>query len=99
MEFVNGGELFTHIHRNRYFTFEVARFFAAETVLAFEYLVRMGCCASIWSVWVAVRVSGPYGLLCVYLVRMGCCASIWSVWVALRVSGPYGLLCVVQWPS
>jgi serine/threonine protein kinase len=45
MEFVNGGELFTHIHRNRYFTFEVARFFAAETVLAFEYLVRMGCCA------------------------------------------------------
>lgn len=41
MEYINGGELFTHIHRNRYFTFEVARFFAAETVLAFEYLVCM----------------------------------------------------------
>ncbi|KNC81270.1 AGC/PKA protein kinase [Sphaeroforma arctica JP610] len=38
LEFINGGEMFTHIHRNRYFTSDVARFFAAETVLAFEYL-------------------------------------------------------------
>jgi len=40
LEFVNGGEMFTHIQKQkrRRFTFEVTRFFAAETVLAFEYL-------------------------------------------------------------
>lgn len=38
LEYINGGEMFTHIHRNRRFTFEVARFFTAEIVLAFEYL-------------------------------------------------------------
>eukprot|EP00126_Sphaerothecum_destruens_P002327 Sdes_comp15759_c0_seq1m4819 len=30
--------MFTHIHRNRYFQPEVARFFAAQVTLAFEYL-------------------------------------------------------------
>lgn len=38
LEYVNGGEMFTHIHRNRRFSFEVARFFAAEITLAFEFL-------------------------------------------------------------
>lgn len=40
LEFVNGGEMFTHIQKQkrRRFTAEQTRFFAAETVLAFEYL-------------------------------------------------------------
>ncbi len=40
LEFVNGGEMFTHIQKqkNHHFTEEQTRFFAAETVLAFEYL-------------------------------------------------------------
>jgi len=40
LEFVNGGEMFTHIQKQkkRRFTPEQTRFFAAETVLAFEYL-------------------------------------------------------------
>ncbi|EDQ84285.1 uncharacterized protein MONBRDRAFT_12960 [Monosiga brevicollis MX1] len=40
LEFVNGGEMFTHIQkqRKRRFTEEQTRFFSAETVLAFEYL-------------------------------------------------------------
>merc|ERR1711988_1666241 len=40
LEFVNGGEVFTHIQkqRKRRFSEEQTRFFAAETVLAFEYL-------------------------------------------------------------
>ena len=38
LEFVNGGEMFTHIQqqKNRRFNWEQTRFFAAETVLAFE---------------------------------------------------------------
>eukprot|EP00052_Salpingoeca_macrocollata_P001199 m.24356 g.24356 ORF g.24356 m.24356 type:complete len:384 (+) comp11186_c0_seq1:97-1248(+) len=40
LEFVNGGEMFTHIQKQkkRRFTEEQTRFFAAETVIAFEYL-------------------------------------------------------------
>eukprot|EP00035_Acanthoeca_spectabilis_P020537 m.433423 g.433423 ORF g.433423 m.433423 type:complete len:392 (+) comp17574_c0_seq1:122-1297(+) len=40
LEFVNGGEMFTHIQKQkrRRFTAEQTKFFAAETVLAFEYL-------------------------------------------------------------
>eukprot|EP00045_Choanoeca_perplexa_P015404 m.193183 g.193183 ORF g.193183 m.193183 type:complete len:380 (+) comp16975_c1_seq2:145-1284(+) len=40
LEFVNGGEMFTHIQkqRKRRFTEEQTRFFSAETTLAFEYL-------------------------------------------------------------
>eukprot|EP00123_Amoebidium_parasiticum_P013498 comp21990_c1_seq1/m.31792 comp21990_c1_seq1/g.31792 ORF comp21990_c1_seq1/g.31792 comp21990_c1_seq1/m.31792 type:complete len:473 (-) comp21990_c1_seq1:231-1649(-) len=38
LEYINGGEMFTHIHRNRFFSYEIARHFAAQTVLAFEYL-------------------------------------------------------------
>eukprot|EP00124_Ichthyophonus_hoferi_P002303 Ihof_evm6s151 gene=Ihof_evmTU6s151 len=38
LEYVSGGEMFSHIHRNRHFSYEVARFFAAQIVLVFEYL-------------------------------------------------------------
>jgi protein kinase A len=40
LEFVNGGEMFTHIQKQKKHRFdeEQTRFFAAETVLAFEYL-------------------------------------------------------------
>lgn len=40
LEFVNGGEMFTHIQKQkkRKFTPEQTRFFSAETVLGFEYL-------------------------------------------------------------
>lgn len=40
LEFVNGGEMFTHIQKQkkRRFNYEQTRFFAAETILAFEYL-------------------------------------------------------------
>jgi protein kinase A len=40
LEFVNGGEMFTHIQKQKKHRFEEdqTRFFAAETVLAFEYL-------------------------------------------------------------
>eukprot|EP00128_Syssomonas_multiformis_P014602 Colp12_sorted_trinity150504_noHs@23531 len=38
LEYVNGGEMFTHLHRFGRFTSDVARFYVAEVVLAFEYL-------------------------------------------------------------
>jgi protein kinase A len=38
IEYINGGEMFTHIHRNRHFSYDVAKFFAAEVVMGFEYL-------------------------------------------------------------
>lgn len=40
LEFINGGEMFTHIQKQkkRRFSEEQTRFFSAETVLAFEYL-------------------------------------------------------------
>eukprot|EP00124_Ichthyophonus_hoferi_P004780 Ihof_evm1s575 gene=Ihof_evmTU1s575 len=38
MEYINGGEMFTHIHRNHYFSYDITRFFAAQVVMAFEYL-------------------------------------------------------------
>ena len=40
LEFVNGGEMFTHIQKQKKHRFDEdqTRFFAAETVLAFEYL-------------------------------------------------------------
>ncbi|KAI9248393.1 kinase-like domain-containing protein [Sporodiniella umbellata] len=38
MEYVPGGELFKHIHKNKKLSEKEARFFAAEIVLAIEYL-------------------------------------------------------------
>eukprot|EP00040_Diaphanoeca_grandis_P011624 m.59666 g.59666 ORF g.59666 m.59666 type:complete len:393 (-) comp22734_c2_seq1:23-1201(-) len=40
LEYVNGGEMFTHIQKQKFrcFNAKVTKFFAAETVLAFEYL-------------------------------------------------------------
>jgi serine/threonine protein kinase len=38
MEFINGGELFYHIKKDKKFTEERAKFYAAELILALEYL-------------------------------------------------------------
>jgi serine/threonine protein kinase len=38
MEYVIGGELFSHLRRAGRFTNEVTRFYAGEIVLAFDYL-------------------------------------------------------------
>lgn len=38
IEYINGGEMFTHIHRNKNFSYDIAKFFAAEVMLALEYL-------------------------------------------------------------
>lgn len=41
MDFINGGELFTYINREKRFSEERARFYAAEIILALEYLHEM----------------------------------------------------------
>ncbi|KAJ3364079.1 camp-dependent protein kinase catalytic subunit [Allomyces arbusculus] len=38
LEYVNGGELFTYLRRSQRFSNNVAKFYAAEVVLAFEYM-------------------------------------------------------------
>lgn len=38
MEYVNGGELFSHLRREQRLSNDHARFYAAEIVLAFQYL-------------------------------------------------------------
>ncbi|XP_003738050.2 RAC-beta serine/threonine-protein kinase [Galendromus occidentalis] len=42
MEYVNGGELFFHLSRERIFSEEKTRFYAAEILLALEYLHEQG---------------------------------------------------------
>lgn len=42
MEFVNGGELFFHLNKANKFTEERAKFYAAEILLAVEYLHSQG---------------------------------------------------------
>lgn len=42
MEFVNGGELFHHLKTARKFDEERAKFYAAEIILALEYLHKNG---------------------------------------------------------
>lgn len=42
MEYVNGGELFFHLSRERVFTEDRARFYAAEILLALKYLHQQG---------------------------------------------------------
>ena len=38
MEYIPGGELFTHLRKSKKFTEDVARFYAAEILLALQYL-------------------------------------------------------------
>ena len=42
MEYVNGGELFFHLSRERVFSEERTRFYGAEISLAIQYLHKMG---------------------------------------------------------
>ena len=42
MEYVNGGELFFHLSRERVFTESRTRFYGAEISLAIEYLHSLG---------------------------------------------------------
>lgn len=38
MEYMPGGELFSHLKKFRRFTERIAKFYAAEVILALEYL-------------------------------------------------------------
>jgi len=42
MEFVNGGEMYYHVRKDKRFDENRAKFYAAEIVLALEYLHSMG---------------------------------------------------------
>lgn len=42
MEYAPGGEMFTHLRSCSRYTEEMARFYAAQIVLAFEYLHHLG---------------------------------------------------------
>jgi len=42
LEFASGGEMFTHLRTSGRYTEEMARFYAAQIVLAFEYLHHLG---------------------------------------------------------
>jgi len=42
MEYVNGGELFFHLSRERIFSEERTRFYGAQILLALEYLHTRG---------------------------------------------------------
>lgn len=42
MDFLNGGELFTHIRKSRVFSESRAKFYAAEMILAIESLHSEG---------------------------------------------------------
>ncbi len=41
MDFINGGELFSHIAKAKRFSEDRARFYTAEIILALEYLHEM----------------------------------------------------------
>jgi serine/threonine protein kinase len=38
MEYISGGELFTHLRKRKFFDLKTCQFYAAEVVLALEYL-------------------------------------------------------------
>lgn len=42
MEYVNGGELFFHLSRERVFSEDRTRFYGAEILMALEYLHSQG---------------------------------------------------------
>lgn len=42
MEYVNGGELFFHLSRDRVFSEDRTRFYGAEITLAIQYLHELG---------------------------------------------------------
>lgn len=42
MDFLNGGELFYHLRRDKRFTEERAKFYAAEIIIALECLHKGG---------------------------------------------------------
>ena len=42
MEYVNGGELFFHLSRERVFSEDRTRFYGAEIILAIQYLHELG---------------------------------------------------------
>ena len=42
-EFMQGGELFYHLHREKFFSIDRTKFYAAEIVLALEHLHRNNC--------------------------------------------------------
>ena len=41
MDFINGGELFTYINREKRFSEDRTRFYSSEIILALEYLHEM----------------------------------------------------------
>lgn len=55
MEYVNGGELFFHLSRERVFSEDRTRFYGAEIILAIQYLHQMGV------VYRDLKVGGPCG--------------------------------------
>jgi serine/threonine protein kinase len=42
MEYVNGGDLFTHLRKENHFTSDRAKFYAAEILLAIDHMHNMG---------------------------------------------------------
>lgn len=42
MEYVNGGELFFHLSRERVFSEDRTRFYGAEITMAIQYLHKLG---------------------------------------------------------
>ncbi len=51
MEYVNGGELFFHLSRERVFSEERTRFYGAEITLGIEYLHTLGVVYRDLKVW------------------------------------------------
>lgn len=42
MPFINGGEMFSHLRQQKRFSEELTRFYAAQVILAFEYIHFLG---------------------------------------------------------
>lgn len=57
MEYVNGGELFFHLSRERLFSEERTRFYGAQILLALDYLHTRGV------IYRDLKVSANYALI------------------------------------